>query len=63
MKILVTGALGHIGSYVIRQLPLSFPNSEIIIVDNLMTMRFASVFSLPSIGNYKFLVNNLTSLK
>lgn len=60
MKILVTGALGHIGSYVIRQLPLSFPNSEIIIVDNLMTMRFASVFSLPSIGNYKFLEKDIT---
>lgn len=60
MKILVTGALGHIGSYVIRQLPLSFPNSEIIIVDNLMTMRFASVFNLPNIGNYKFLEKDIT---
>lgn len=60
MKIVVTGALGHIGSYVIRQLPLSFPNSEIIIVDNLMTMRFASVFNLPNIGNYKFLERDIT---
>jgi UDP-glucose 4-epimerase len=38
MKILVTGALGHIGSYIVRQIPLSFPNSEILMVDNLMTM-------------------------
>jgi UDP-glucose 4-epimerase len=60
MKIVVTGALGHIGSYVIRQLPLSFPDSEIIIVDNLMTMRFASVFNLPNIGNYKFLERDIT---
>jgi UDP-glucose 4-epimerase len=60
MKILVTGALGHIGSYVIRQLPLSFPNAEILIVDNLMTMRYASIFNLPNIGKYKFLERDIT---
>ena len=35
MKIIVTGALGHIGSYVLRQLPLNFPGAEIILIDNL----------------------------
>ena len=46
MKIIVTGALGHIGSYVLRQLPLNFPGAEIILIDNLMTQRFISIFNL-----------------
>ena len=29
MKIAVTGALGHIGSYVIRDLAVQFPDVEI----------------------------------
>jgi UDP-glucose 4-epimerase len=60
MKILVTGALGHIGSYIVRQIPLSFPNSEILMVDNLMTMRFTSLFNLPNIGKYKFIERDIT---
>lgn len=54
MKILVTGGLGHIGSYLIRKLPEVFRSSEIIIIDNLMTSRFCSLFNLPEIGNYSF---------
>lgn len=60
MKIVVTGALGHIGSYVIRQLPISFPGSEIILVDNLMTQRYSSLFDLPNNGKYKFLEFDVT---
>ena len=33
MKIIVTGALGHIGSKLIRELPARFPGAEIIMVD------------------------------
>jgi UDP-glucose 4-epimerase len=55
MKIVVTGALGHIGSYIIRQIPLSFPKAEIILVDNLITQRFGSLFNLPDLGSYKFI--------
>ena len=54
MKIIVTGGLGHIGSYLIRKLPEVFRSSEIIIIDNLMTNRFCSLFNLPEIGNYSF---------
>lgn len=54
MKIVVTGALGHIGSALIRQLPLDFPDAAIVMVDNMMTQRYASLFDLPAIGRYQF---------
>ena len=55
MKIVVTGAIGHIGSYVIRDLAVEFPTAEIVIIDNMMTQRFPSLFNLPSIENIIFL--------
>ena len=61
MRILVTGALGHIGSALIRQLPLYFPGIEIIMVDNMMTQRYPSLFNLPSGGLYRFLDIDLRS--
>jgi UDP-glucose 4-epimerase len=54
MKIVVTGALGHIGSALIRQLPFDFPEAEIVMVDNMMTQRYASLFDLPVVGRYRF---------
>jgi UDP-glucose 4-epimerase len=55
MKIVVTGALGHIGSALIRQLPFDFPEAEIIMVDSMMTQRYASLFDLPVVGRYRFI--------
>lgn len=55
MKIVVTGALGHIGSALIRALPLQFPGAEIIMLDNMMTQRYASLFDLPTVGRYRFI--------
>ena len=55
MKIIVTGATGHIGSYLIRDLGLLFKESEIVMIDNMMTQRFASLFKLPKVGNYSFI--------
>ena len=54
MKIVVTGALGHIGSSLIRSLPERFADAEIVMIDNLATLRFGSLFDLPSKGRYRF---------
>jgi nucleoside-diphosphate-sugar epimerase len=55
MKIVITGALGHIGSRVIREMPSVFPRAEIVLLDNLSTQRYCSLFNLPSSGRYRFL--------
>ena len=55
MKIVVTGALGHIGSRLIRALPDFFPSADIIMVDDLSTQRYCSLFNLPAKGRYRFL--------
>ena len=55
MKIVVTGALGHIGSRLIRQLPAAFPGAEIVLLDDLSTQRYCSLFNLPAGSRYRFL--------
>jgi len=62
MKIVVTGALGHIGSKVIREIPLVFPRAEIIIIDNLLTQRYCSLFNLPANGVYRFIEADLLEM-
>jgi nucleoside-diphosphate-sugar epimerase len=59
MKIAVTGALGHIGSLLIRELPKMFPEAEIVLIDNLSTQRYCSLFHLPSFGRYRFLESDV----
>ena len=54
MKIVVTGALGHIGSRWIRQVPRLFPKAHIVMVDNLATQRYGSLVGLPAAGRYTF---------
>ena len=62
MKIIVTGALGHIGSYVIRDLASQFPGSDIVLIDNMMTLRFPSLFNLPITANYRFIEGDVIKL-
>jgi UDP-glucose 4-epimerase len=63
VKIVVTGALGHIGSHIIREFPATFPEAEITMIDNMMTQRFSSLFNLPSVGRYKFIEGDITQME
>ncbi|MDR1475613.1 MAG: SDR family oxidoreductase [Holosporales bacterium] len=63
MKLIVTGALGHIGSELVRRLPLLFDRPEIIIVDNLSTQRYCSLFGLPTNAKYRFLQADVRKAK
>jgi nucleoside-diphosphate-sugar epimerase len=55
MKFVVTGALGHIGSRLIRELPAAFAGAEVVMVDNMITQRYCSLFNLPTSGKYNFI--------
>lgn len=53
MNICITGALGHIGSKLIRN--LTIPGlKKVYLVDNLSTQRYASLFDLPAKNSYLF---------
>jgi UDP-glucose 4-epimerase len=54
VRIIITGALGHIGSRLIREMPIAFPGAEIDMLDNLATQRYGSLFDLPRAGRYRF---------
>jgi len=54
MRIVVTGALGHIGSRLVRDWTLAFPDSEVVMLDDLSTQRYCSLFDLPARGKYEF---------
>jgi UDP-glucose 4-epimerase len=54
MRIVVTGALGHIGSRLIRELPFALPGAEVVMLDDLSTQRYCSLFNLPEKGRYSF---------
>ena len=57
-KILITGALGHIGSKMIHSIkPGEY--EEVCMVDNLSTQRYPSLFNLPRGVNYKFVEEDI----
>lgn len=55
MKVVVTGALGYIGSRLIRDLASACPRSEIVLIDNLASERYASLYDLPGAADYHFI--------
>lgn len=60
-SIVVTGAMGHIGSHLVRDLVRQFPGVEVVMVDNLLTQRFPSLFNLPEDGRYRFVEMDIAS--
>lgn len=56
MTILVTGGLGYLGSWLIRELPDDerFAGETIRILDNYRQPRFHSLWDLPSYADYEF---------
>lgn len=54
-KIVITGALGHIGSKLIRTLPREIEDTEIIMIDNMLCQRYCSLFNLPKEHKYTFI--------
>ena len=55
MKIVITGALGHIGSRLVCAFASVQAIDEIVLLDNLLTQRYCSLFNLPATGQYRFL--------
>ena len=53
-NILVTGALGHIGSRLIREYAKRDDIGEVVILDNLSAQRYCSLFNLPENVHYRF---------
>lgn len=62
MKIIVTGALGHIGSKLIRELSREDFDLEILMVDNLSTQRYCSLFNLPTNVKYSFIEQDVKTV-
>jgi nucleoside-diphosphate-sugar epimerase len=62
MKIIITGALGHIGSYLLHQLPSQFENPEIILIDDFSTQRYCSVFNLPKTASYQLIETKIQAV-
>ena len=54
MNIVVTGGLGHIGSYLIRNLSKSLKVDRIMVIDSLQTQRFASLFDIAETPHISF---------
>ncbi|MBF0358847.1 MAG: SDR family oxidoreductase [Magnetococcales bacterium] len=59
--IVITGALGHIGSRLIQALPRQFPDAKFVLLDNLSTQRYPSLFSLPSSVDFSFVNADIVS--
>ncbi len=55
MKILITGALGHIGSSLLRHMSKNKKVKFIYLIDNMSSNRYCSLFNLPKHTLYKFL--------
>jgi nucleoside-diphosphate-sugar epimerase len=62
MKVIITGALGHIGSKLIRTFQKKFENIELVMVDDLSTQRYCSLFNLPKEVRYTFIEKKVSDV-
>lgn len=60
MKLVITGALGHIGSRLIHTVEAG-EYEEIVLIDNLLTQRYCSLFNLPAGNRWRFLDLDVTA--
>ena len=60
MHIIVTGGLGHIGSYLILDLIKNNPKTNISVFDNLSTNRYATLFQFAKHNNINFIEKDLS---
>ncbi len=63
MNIVVTGALGHIGSKLIRTIPSDLPDTALTLIDNLSTQRYCSLFQLPEGARYRFIEGDILDME
>ena len=50
-KIIITGGLGHIGSFLIKKIFKEKKNIHLIVIDNLSSQRIFSLFNLKTYNN------------
>lgn len=62
MRFVITGALGHIGSSLLRSLPAVYPGCSIIMIDDMSVQRYCSLFDLPAAGSYRFIEGDVRKL-
>jgi UDP-glucose 4-epimerase len=63
MKLMITGCCGHIGSYLTENLFKIKKIKKTILIDNLESNRFNSLFNLKKKSNFKFLIRDLKDNK
>ena len=63
MKIIITGACGHIGSYVAENVHKIIKIKSTILIDNMESNRYCSIFNLKKKSNFKFHIKDLNDIK
>lgn len=62
MKLILTGGLGHIGSKLLRSPSILNTFKSVVIIDNLGTERYSSLFNLTQDVEFKLITHDIRSL-
>jgi len=63
MRVLITGALGHIGSYAAENIHKIKKIKEVILIDNFESQRFSSLYNLNKKSKLSFFIRDLNNRK